>query len=122
MKILIDMNLSPEWVSALKGAGWESIHWSDVGKPSAPDREIFEYAKSNGYMIFTHDLDFGTILAATNAEYPSIIQIRVQDVAPAHLSGFLVSVLNQFEKNLDGGALITIDSNKTRARVLPLRK
>jgi predicted nuclease of predicted toxin-antitoxin system len=121
MKLLIDMNLSPEWVSALSGAGWEAIHWSHIGKPNAPDQEIFEYAKVNGYVIFTHDLDFGAILAATNAEYPSVIQVRVQDVAPEHLSDFIVPVLHKFEKILCQGALITIDANKSRARILPLR-
>lgn len=31
MKILIDMNLSPNWVGFLKGAGVEALHWSEVG-------------------------------------------------------------------------------------------
>lgn len=122
MKLLVDMNLSPQWVSFFEEAGWESVHWSHIGQPNAPDQEIFEYAKSNGYIIFTHDLDFGAILAATNAEYPSVIQVRVQDVTPEYLFDFVVTALHQFEKNLDEGALITIDKNKSRARILPLRK
>jgi len=31
MKIVIDMNLSPQWVEVLKTAGYESVHWSDIG-------------------------------------------------------------------------------------------
>lgn len=84
--------------------------------------EIFEYAKSNGYVIFTHDLDFGTILAATNTDFPSVIQIRIQDVTPEHLSGYIISAIHQFEKHLEAGALITIDEKKSMARILPLRK
>ncbi len=26
MKILLDMNLSPQWVEILKNAGWNTIH------------------------------------------------------------------------------------------------
>jgi predicted nuclease of predicted toxin-antitoxin system len=37
MKILINMNLSPEWVSVLKDAGHEAFYWSHIGEPSAPD-------------------------------------------------------------------------------------
>ncbi|HEY9631025.1 MAG TPA: DUF5615 family PIN-like protein [Coleofasciculaceae cyanobacterium] len=68
MKVLIDMNLSPDWCQALSQFNIESIHWSNVGDPTAPDTILMAWAKSNGYVVFTHDLDFGSILAATQAE------------------------------------------------------
>ena len=121
MKLLIDMNLSPQWVTVFGEAGWKAVHWSHIGRSNASDQEIFNYARTHGYVIFTHDLDFGAILAATNAEYPSVIQVRVQDVTPEYLSGFVVSALLQFKKHLNEGALITIDEKKSRARILPMR-
>jgi predicted nuclease of predicted toxin-antitoxin system len=33
MKILIDMNLSPDWVAAFAAKEIESIHWSVAGNP-----------------------------------------------------------------------------------------
>jgi len=54
MKLVIDMNLSPKWVSVLKEAGLEAAHWSSIGRPDAPDYEILTYAKSNGYVVFTN--------------------------------------------------------------------
>lgn len=84
MKILIDMNLSPAWVSVLEEAGHTASHWSTIGSLNAPDREVLLWAKANGYLLFTHDLDFGAILAATEAEGPSVIQIRAQDISPDH--------------------------------------
>lgn len=122
MKILIDMNLSPEWVGVLEAAGWQAMHWSSIGKASAPDEEIFQYAKKHEFVIFTHDLDFGSILAATNASYPSVIQVRVQDVTPQYLSSLVISALYQFKDQLYAGALITIDEKKSRVRILPLKK
>ena len=121
MKLLIDMNLSPKWVSVIEEAGLEAVHWSSIGRPDAPDREILGYAKSNGYIIFTHDLDFGTILASTKADCPSVIQIRAQDVTPEHLGRLVVSALDQFEKHLEDGALVTVNEKKLRARILPLQ-
>jgi len=121
MKLLIDMNLSPKWVSVLKEAGWETVHWSEIGNPDAPDHEILSYAKSKEYVIFTHDLDFATILAGTKADCPSVIQIRAQDVAPGSLGQLVISALHQFQKDLEDGALITIDQKKLRARILPLK-
>ena len=57
MKILLDMNLSPEWIPELLESGCETVHWSNIGDPKAPDHEIMEWAKSNKYIVFTHDLD-----------------------------------------------------------------
>ncbi|MGA2716797.1 MAG: DUF5615 family PIN-like protein [Bryobacteraceae bacterium] len=59
MKFPIDMNLSPLWVSFLAGHGFEAIHWSTVGRPGAADSEIVDFAAANGWIVFTHDLDFG---------------------------------------------------------------
>jgi predicted nuclease of predicted toxin-antitoxin system len=63
MKLLVDMNLSPDWTTVLAQAGWETVHWSAVGNPRADDSEIMSWAKENGSVVFTHDLDFGTTLA-----------------------------------------------------------
>lgn len=120
MKILVDMNLSPDWCQALSQFGIEAIHWSIVGEPTAPDSTLMEWAKSNGYIVFTHDLDFGSILAATQADAPSVIQVRVQDTFPEVLVNTVVAALKQFEPQLLAGALITIDKNKSRVRILPI--
>lgn len=122
MKILIDMNLSPKWVAVLEEAGRQAIHWSGVGPQNAPDHEILSYAKSKGYVVFTHDLDFGAILAATKADCPSVIQVRTQDVSPQHLASLVLSALSQFEVYLEEGALVTVDEKKSRVRILPLGK
>ena len=87
------MNLSPDWCQALSQFGIESIHWSNVGEPTAPDKILMEWAKSNGYFVFTHDLDFGSILAATQADAPSVVQVRVQDTFPEVLVNTVVAVL-----------------------------
>ena len=65
MRILIDMNLSPRWTAVLNGSGFEAAHWSSLGAATAPDIEIMAFARAGGYVILTHDLDFGAILAAT---------------------------------------------------------
>jgi hypothetical protein len=33
MKIIVDMNLSPEWVGFFATHGIESVHWSKIGNP-----------------------------------------------------------------------------------------
>ena len=62
VNVLIDMNLSPDWVPVLQRHGWPAVHWSTVGDPRASDRTIMDWAVANGSIVFTHDLDFGTML------------------------------------------------------------
>jgi predicted nuclease of predicted toxin-antitoxin system len=121
IRLLVDMNLSPAWVEVFKRHGWQAIHWSQVGSPAAPDRIIMAWAQANGYVVFTHDLDFGTILAVTQAEAPSVIQVRTQDVFPEHLESVIVAALRQYEALLEAGALIVVDESTCRARVLPVK-
>lgn len=47
MKILLDMNLYPDWVSVLESAGFASVHWSTIGNPSATDKVIMAWALTN---------------------------------------------------------------------------
>ena len=121
MKILIDVNLSPKWVPVFKDAGLTAVHWSEIGSLQASDHEIMQWAKANKHIVFTHDLDFGTILAATNADFPSVIQVRTQNVDPAILSDFVLSALNEYKDHLEKGALIIMDQKKSRVRILPLK-
>ena len=52
LKLLIDMNLSPQWVSVFERSGWEAKHWSKVGDPHTTDSAIMDWAKKNHYVYF----------------------------------------------------------------------
>lgn len=121
MKFLIDMNLSPDWVDAFQEQGFQAVHWSTVGALNAPDEEIMKYSTTNGYVVFTHDLDFGDILAVTGAKGPSVIQIRTNNTSPDALKEILFNAIHQFKDRLEKGTLITVDPGGMRARILPLK-
>jgi predicted nuclease of predicted toxin-antitoxin system len=122
MKILVDMNLSPRWADYLKEAGLEAAHWSTLGPPNASDREIMAYASSEGYVVLTHDLDFSSILAATQGGWPSVVQVRSDDVSPKAIGSPVFRAIRQMEAELIEGALITVDPGRVRLRLLPLRR
>jgi len=116
------MNVSPEWMDVINGQGMTCVHWSQVGLTSASDREIFGWAKDHEYIVFTHDLDFGAILASTQTKAPSVIQIRSQRFFPDDVrhTRRLIGYLKQYAPLLTQGALLTIDDVKAKVRVLPL--
>ena len=121
MNIIIDMNLSPSWTEVFRRAGWQAEHWSKIGAPSASDAAILETAREQGAVVFTHDLDFGRLLALTHAEGPSVVQVRTSDVTPEAIGELVVSALRQSLVDLNAGALLTIDAAARRTRVLPLK-
>ena len=121
MKLLLDMNISPRFVAMLAEEGFEAAHWSAVGPAPADDIDIVAYARKHDMVIITHDLDFSAILAATNGAKPSVVQIRVADMTPAFLVGPVVAGLNRCAADLQAGALLTIDIDRQRLRLLPLR-
>lgn len=120
LKIVVDMNLSPEWITALTHRGWFAVHWSTAGDPRADDITLMAWARLNSHVVFTHDLDFGTMLALSHAAGPSVIQVRSQKVLPEDIGPIVFAALGQHEPLLASGALLVIDEKKSRIRVLPL--
>ena len=79
-----------------------------------------DWAVDHQYVVFTHDLDFGTMLALTRATGPSVIQIRAADVLPDHLERVVAAALRQHETELAAGELVVVDESRSRVRVLPI--
>ncbi len=120
VQLVIDMNLSVEWIAELGQHGWSAVHWSAVGDPQADDSVIMAWALANKYVVFTHDLDFGTLLALTHAAGPSVLQVRGQNVLPEDIGPVVIAALRQYDADLAAGALVVVDLRKARVRVLPL--
>jgi predicted nuclease of predicted toxin-antitoxin system len=122
MKLLVDMNLSPRWVQFLAGQGWQCLHWSSVGRATATDAEIMRFAAENDCVVLTYDLDFSAILAATQGNKPSVVQLRTKDISIEAAGQKLCAALKQTESELKQGALLTLDENRTRIRLLPIKR
>lgn len=78
------------------------------------------YAKANDYIFLTQDLDFSAILAATKGEKPSVVQIRADNLHLENIGRRVLASIRQMESELESGALLTVDLNRTRLRLLPL--
>ncbi len=119
MKLLIDMNLSPRWVSC--GSPYAAQrNTGNIHCPTIPDSAALHPGYFY-YVVLAHDLDFSAILAATHGEKPSVVQIRAGDVSPEVIGKQVVAALRQMASDLEDGALLTVDPSRTRLRVLPLQ-
>jgi predicted nuclease of predicted toxin-antitoxin system len=109
MKLLFDENLSHRLVDAIQDLFPDSAHISRVGLTSGTtDRQIWDYAKQNGFAIITADTDFVTmantygpppkVILLENCDYPTSIAVRVISAN--------ASLLSQFER--DNQALLIL--------------
>lgn len=120
MKVLLDMNLSPQLVHRLRTHHHDAVHWADIGGPRADDREIMGWAAKNRHVVLTHDLDFGALLASSTRTKPSVIQVRMRDPLSDQYFKTLTDAMSRFERELEKGALVVVEPGRARVRILPL--
>jgi predicted nuclease of predicted toxin-antitoxin system len=104
----------------LQDAGFEAVHWSAVGSPSAPDEAILAYARAEQLVVLTHDLDFGLALAISLDDGPSVVQLRARRASPDSFGSAVVRAIRTATSALEAGALLTIEPGRNRMRVLPM--
>jgi predicted nuclease of predicted toxin-antitoxin system len=121
VKIVVDMNLSPEWVQVFAASGWMAQHWSAIGKGDAEDEEIFRWAAANDHVLFTQDLDFPQILFTSQKGKPSVVLLRVNNELDAGQHERVCAILRQSELKLQAGAILVIDEQRIRLRALPIK-
>ena len=73
-------------------------------------------------MVFTHDLDFGRILALTGLDGPSVVQLRTHDLLPKAVGNLVIDAMLVHHELLERGALLVVDAASARVRILPIRR
>ena len=120
MKLLVDKNLSPDWIPLLKSRGWEAVHWSSLGRGNEPDPDLLAWARANNNTVLTQDLDFSQILYATAESGPSVVLLRMDNEFDSAARHHVCAALTQADQALTQGALLTISPKRARLRRLPI--
>lgn len=120
MKFLADMGISPQTVAFLNRLGHSAVHLHDQGLGKMPDPEILSKARGEGYVLLTHDLDFGELLAASRADLPSVIIFRLRNMRPDRVNHTLREIIEKYSTALEKGAIITVTDGQVRIRQLPI--
>jgi len=121
MKLLVDMNLSPEWVEVLSRAGWQVIHWSTAGPATAADTELLAWARDHNYVVLTQDLDSGQLLFHTREIGPSVVLLRIRKELDPLQQARICQIPRMAQGALETGALVSIDERRARLRRLPIQ-
>ena len=76
MKLLFDQNLSYKLCQSIADTFPQSSHVGASGLSKASDREVWDYAKANGFAIVSQDADFAD-MATLLGSPPKVIWLRV---------------------------------------------
>ncbi|WP_342106083.1 DUF5615 family PIN-like protein [Methylobacterium sp. SI9] len=118
MKLVIDMNLSISWIDGLERRGFSAAHWSTIGLQDAADEAIMDWARANGAIVLTRDLDFGAALTRKALIAPSVIQLRCGRVELERHLALVTRVLTEHGGTLETGAIVMIEDERVRVRIL----
>lgn len=112
------MNLSGDWVSALRAADIDAVNWAAIGPQDAADEAIMAWAQANDAVVLTRDLDFAATLVLLRLDSPSIIQLRIDQARPDRHVPLVKRALSFHHTRLERGAIVTIEEDRVRVRAL----
>lgn len=118
-RILLDQGLPRSAAAALKEAGWDVEHVSDLGMSQSSDRFILDFARTQGRTVVTLDADFHALLAVANESGPSVIRIRQEGLKGREVAALLLAIWPRIETRIEQGAMVTVTEKIIRVRNLP---
>nr|MBA3529350.1 DUF5615 family PIN-like protein [Propionibacteriaceae bacterium] len=102
-------------------AGHNVEHVRDHGLQEAPDEAVLHFAGVHDRVLVSADTDFGTLLARTGADQPSLILIRRSSARRAdEVAAMLLANLDQVAEDLRSGAVVVVTDADLRIRLLPI--
>lgn len=120
MRFLIDENLSRQLPALLSSSGHDVEHVAELGLEAASDAEVLEAARRQDRILVSADTDFGTLLAESRADGPSILIRRTANRRASHLATLIEANLGDLAEDLEEGCVAVFDADRIRVRRLPL--
>ncbi|MBD2234453.1 DUF5615 family PIN-like protein [Phormidium tenue] len=121
LRFIADVHVSPLTVTALKLQGYDIVRSTDLLPATAADAEILEFARVDGRIVVTQDLDFSMLVALSKQSQPSLITLRLSSAKPEVVTQKLLEVLPTLQSELTEGVAVTISDDTVRIRKLPMR-
>ena len=121
MRFLLDESVSPLVKVPLLAAGHDVVHLHDLVLRGAPDPLVLETVLGEDRVLVTLDTDFGELVARSGLRLPSIVLFRGNVTRrPNSQATLLLENLDQFEADLETGAVVVIGNDRVRVRRLPI--
>ncbi len=101
----MDAQLPPGLARRLVECGYEAVHINDTDLREAPDRDIWNFAARNDYVVISKDADF-VILANLSPKGAPIVWVRLGNVDNARLWSSFEPLLPTIVARLERGEIL----------------
>jgi predicted nuclease of predicted toxin-antitoxin system len=122
MRFLADMGISPRTVEFLRNLGYDATHLHEERLDCLSDSDVLAKARRETRVLLTHDLDFGELIATSEARLSSIVTFRLRSMQPNNVNRHLQAIIEQHREALESGAMITVSEGLIRVRRLPIER
>lgn len=120
MKFLVDMPLSPSLAAWLREQKHDAVHAIELKLDRVPDIEILAYAKREGRIVVTVDLDYPRLLVLAQDTSPGLILFRDGDWSDIGVVARMREILPLLTSGDIEHAIIVVERDRLRRRRLPI--
>jgi predicted nuclease of predicted toxin-antitoxin system len=120
MKFLLDQGTPRSMAALLRQVGFDAVHTGEIGMAEASDVDILSRAAMGQRVVVTLDADFHAHLALAQACQPSVIRVRIESLRAHEFTALLQGVISQCQRDLEAGAVVSVQEHQIRIRRLPL--
>jgi len=116
-RFVLDEDVPASLAVALRQAGHEASRVQEVGLRGASDREVFDFAQSEGAALITADVDFAEARALGGESHHGLVLLRMPPEMPARAVTIeSMRLLDQIgEEDLEN-SLVVLQPGRVRIR------
>jgi predicted nuclease of predicted toxin-antitoxin system len=120
MKFLLDMPVSPLLLNVLGKQNHQGFHAFNLGKSTASDQELLDFARREKLIIITADLDFSRLLFLSASDSPGLILFRGGNYSNQEMCDLLERLLKEIPPESLEHSICVVDKKRIRITKLPL--
>lgn len=115
-RLLIDQNVRIEVAQALRDAGHDVIHLSELGFCQLDDDSIFFWAQAHQRTIVIFDADFAQHVLANRTAHAGVVRLKLEPQTPEHVLPPLSRFLATYPRERLENTLAVLAERKVRLR------
>jgi predicted nuclease of predicted toxin-antitoxin system len=120
MKFIVDMPVGASVAAWLRDQGHDAIHALEAGLDRSEDDAIVDFARQQGRVVITLDLDYPRLIALSGDAAPGLILFRDEGLKPAEICTLMARIFATLSPAEISESITVATGDALRMRKLPI--